>query len=162
MRVGTRPAMIRPTAILPFLFIAVSTTQAQGDLTEHFWARLVNPVTTHSSKPMFAALLRLDPSMDITYEDEELRITSARAWTGAEVRTAVEPLGYQVMAFGPAGNTLEQQGWTPPAGWPRYIDTGDAAADHARLEADRNAWIAANPAIHQDMLTHINTLGREE
>jgi len=154
--------MNRLTTILTILLIATGTARAQSGYPDQFWARLHAPETTHSPKPMFAALLELDPAMDITYADEELRIASARLWTSAEVCAAVEPLGYQVMAFGRAGNVLERQGWAPPAGWPRYIDTGDAASDRARLDADRAAWIAANPEAHQDMLSHLITLGHEQ
>lgn len=153
--------MMRLSLTLVSIGIAAAVV-AQSGHAHHCWARLLAPITAHSPKPLFVALLEVDPTIDISYQNEELRISSPERWTRQSLRAAVEPLGYQVMAFAAAGSALEFQQWIPHETWPRYVDTGDPANDQARLDADRAAWINANPEAYQAMVDQLNALGDEQ
>lgn len=55
-----------------------------------------------------------------------------------------------------ANNAATQpiQKQTIPNDYPKLIDTGNAEEDHRRLDAAKQAWIAANPAVYANMVAN--------
>lgn len=150
--------------------IGVARSQHTGQPAFRYLLHVLPVSADQSPKPLFAAINGLLPESMFSLDDEKrsLWLDTHRAVGLGELQAATGNTGFTVLALERYHRltgerlSLEGEGTAPQ---PVFLDTGNEAADHARYDAAKAAWIEADPAAYQrlnDPNTHREIQGTDE
>jgi hypothetical protein len=127
--------MIRTLTLHALLLTGPTSLFAQGP--QRFELRAPQPLLGEVLKRAESVVLELDRSATMIVQDDRMRVVSP---AGLDAQVVIA--GMQAAGLGTFSRTGAVARKHNP--FPQRVDTGDPAADDARYEADKQAWITAN------------------
>ncbi len=149
---ASNPIYTRRSLTTVALILALSTTplpaDAQGDTPHAYVAQITGLVTELDEKVVYEALngWEVVGHFEVSGSAHRFKFTATAVVSEAELTDRLTGTGTAVLWLAdvqPDGS-LSSASYEAHA-FPVFEDTGEPAADNARYDADKSAWLAAHP-----------------
>lgn len=135
--------------------VSVRSAMAQKPQDHHQVIQFTGPFDEAASKFIHEGVRDQDPTADVWIDVavQSVLIRAHLQLDRAQLQAVVGQAGLQIAYLGAPGNAVLRAGTADPFAAPVYRNTGDPAADNARYEAGKKAFIAAHPDQYEQQLT---------
>lgn len=137
------------------MFASMIIVHGQGASLFHCIVGVENMTDESQRKVLSEVLVAWDPdgtfhiSQELQQVDMVIHGTTTRAQFHAHLAASGFGVTFWEPLLPPKGIALNKVGYP---GFPKYIETGDRAADDARYDIAKNEWITAHPLEYEQVI----------